>query len=341
MGTHPIFESDFDCLTEKMEVDSVAEPESLLSDDDLAMEIAIREAFVEDLANLAIISPARIQDLYQKYVKRPRKYKEFELPKVAATHLAMAAKHFVAHVLQIGLQHHLTQKPGELVIEYDDMAEAIASDPRMKKLQGMLPRRITFEEAMKLRNEKFKAKEASKIKEREELLAFEQFVPKILKSKSFMEIEGLKEKMRQRAPGGSVDEPESMEVVPAGPSHEKKTYTKLEREKDGIIEISDSPEKKKNKKNLQKELSNEEQKAQEVACSDTASQGDVPARHIKRFNARPLQEFIQQLAKRQKGPEENHKFLHQKRSAQKKKERKIENLTSYSLPLSTFSLLTL
>ena len=129
----------------------------------------------------------------------------------------MAAKHFVAHVLQIGLQHHLTQKPGELVIEYDDMAEAIASDPRMKKLQGMLPRRITFEEAMKLRNEKFKAKEASKIKEREELLAFEQFVPKILKSKviftslilkvicnfkSFMEIEGLKEKMRQRAPGG-------------------------------------------------------------------------------------------------------------------------------------------
>ena len=67
-----------------------------------------------------------------------------------------------------------------------------------------------------------------------------------------------------------------MEVVPAGPSHEKKTDTKLEREKDGIIEISDSPEKKKNKKNLQKELSNEEQKAQEVACSDTASQGDVP-----------------------------------------------------------------
>ena len=62
-----------------MEVDSVAEPESLLSDDDLAMEIAIREAFVEDLANLAIISPARIQDLYQKYVKRPRKYKYFFL----------------------------------------------------------------------------------------------------------------------------------------------------------------------------------------------------------------------------------------------------------------------
>ena len=31
-----------------------------------------------------------------------------------------------------------------------------------------------------------------------------------------------------------------MEVVLAGPSHEKKTDTKLEREEDGIIEISDS-----------------------------------------------------------------------------------------------------
>jgi len=110
-------------------------------------------------------------------------FRDFELPKNAATHLAMAAKHFVAHVLQIGLQHHLSQKPGELVIEYDDMAEAIASDPRMKKLQGMLPRRITFEEAIKLRKEKFNAKEASKKKEREELLDFEQFVPRILKSK--------------------------------------------------------------------------------------------------------------------------------------------------------------
>jgi hypothetical protein len=189
----------------KMEVDSVAEPESLLSQDDLAMEIAIREAFVEDLANLAIVSPTRVQDLYQKYVKRPRKYKsvfvklqfsdsnfpdfrDFELPKIAATHLAMAAKHFVAHVLQIGLQHHLTQKPGELVIEYDDMAEAIASDPRMKKLQGMLPRRITFEEAVKLRKQKFKAKEASQKKEREELLAYEEFVPQILKSRVILSL---------------------------------------------------------------------------------------------------------------------------------------------------------
>ena len=97
--------------------------------------------------------------------------------------MAIAAKHFVAHVPQIGLQHHLTQKPGELVIEYDDMAEAIASDPRMKKLQGMLPQRITFEEALKMRKQKFKAKEASKKKEREELLAYEEFVPKILKSR--------------------------------------------------------------------------------------------------------------------------------------------------------------
>lgn len=102
--------------------------------------------------------------------------------------MAIAAKHFVAHVLQIGLQHHLTQKPGELVIEYDDMAEAIASDPRMKKLQGMLPRRITFEEAMKLRQQKFKAKEASKKKEREELLAYEEFVPKILKSRVILSL---------------------------------------------------------------------------------------------------------------------------------------------------------
>jgi len=244
----------------KMEVDAVVEPESLVSEDNIAMEIAIREKFVEDLANLAIVSPTRIQDLYQKYVKRPRKYKDFGLPKNAATHLAMAAKHFVAHVLQIGLQHHLSQKPGELVIEYDDMAEAIASDPRMKKLQGMLPRRITFEEAIKLRKEKFNAKEASKKKEREELLDFEQFVPRILKSKSFMEIEGLKEKMRQRAPGGSVDEPESMEIEQAASTQDKKQAdTKIEKNK---------------------ESSNEEQIAHEnadIACKkDEASQGDVP-----------------------------------------------------------------
>ena len=62
-----------------MEVDYpnvlVAKIESAEKEEDLTLELALREEFVENLANLAIVSPVRIQELYQKYVKRPRKYK--------------------------------------------------------------------------------------------------------------------------------------------------------------------------------------------------------------------------------------------------------------------------
>lgn len=72
---------------------------------------------------------------------------------------------------------------------------------------------------------------------------------------------------------GSVDEPESMEIEPAGPNVEKASAPKIEEDKNGIIEISDSePDEK---KTLQSELSIEEQDIQETA-ENTASQNDVP-----------------------------------------------------------------
>ena len=87
--------------------------------------------------------------------------------------MALAAKHFVAHVLQMGLQHHLSKKPDEFSVDYDDMAEAVASDPRMTKLQGMLPRRITAAEALKLRALKLKHTQKAAKRDRTELLEFE------------------------------------------------------------------------------------------------------------------------------------------------------------------------
>lgn len=67
-----------------------------------------------------------------------------------------------------------------------------------------------------------------------------------------------------------------MEIEPAGPNVEKASAPKIEEDKNDIIEISDSePDKKKNKKTLQSELSIEEQDIQETA-GNTASQNDVP-----------------------------------------------------------------
>ena len=65
-----------------------------------------------------------------------------------------------------------------------------------------------------------------------------------------------------------------MEIQPAGPNVEKGADPKIE-EKNDIIEISDSPDKKKNKKTLQNELSIEERDIHETA-GNTASQNDVP-----------------------------------------------------------------
>ena len=65
------------------------------------------------------------------------------------------------------------------------MADAVASDPRMKKLQGMLPRRITAAEALKLRAMKLKHTQKAANRDMAEILAFEQpqLAPALGKSK--------------------------------------------------------------------------------------------------------------------------------------------------------------
>jgi hypothetical protein len=120
---------------------------------------------------------------------------------------------------------------------------------------------------------------------------------------------------------GSVDEPESMEIEPAGPNVEKGAGPKIEEDKNGIIEISDSePDKKKNKKTLQSELSIEEQDIQETA-ENTASQNDVPGSSNDSMRA-PFKNLSNNSPNAKKAQKKITSFYTKKEATKKRKKEK-------------------
>lgn len=215
-------------------------PESLVSEADQELEIEIRNQFIENLVSRALVPLEKIDQLF-KIVKRPRRFKEMDLPKSTSTILSIAGKHFIAYMLQMGLEKHLKSNIEEFQVDYDDMAEACHADPRLEKMNAILPLRMTIENAVKKRKIKFEnqlkaidneiikfspvKKRAKKIKEKKD--------DKKIKLTPIVEadhkIEEKKEKNR-KASKTKVDEPTEMimlsdEVVPASPL--RKSFEKV------------------------------------------------------------------------------------------------------------------
>merc|ERR1712168_248171 len=122
MGTHPIFESDFDCLTERRRIEKMNTVSS-----------------VGGIINKAIESKAK-------------KNEHITFTTASRQHLALACRNFLEQ-LSASMMDQLISDESAKSIVYVHLARVFQIDPRLAEFKKFFPLSMTFETALALRKQ--------------------------------------------------------------------------------------------------------------------------------------------------------------------------------------------